>query len=79
MDHLGYKARDIITGFEGTIVGRVTYLTGCEQLLLAPAVDKKGEPREAHWYDIDRIEIITATPVALPRTSNGADRPAPTK
>lgn len=76
---LGQKARDVITRFEGTVVGRVVYLTGCDQVLLSPGIGPDGAHRDAHWFDVDRIEILDATPIVLPRTSNGADRPAPIK
>lgn len=28
---LGRKVRDKVTGFEGIVTGRATYLTGCDQ------------------------------------------------
>lgn len=35
MIKLGQKAKDRITGFAGTITGKVEYITGCNQVLLA--------------------------------------------
>ena len=55
---LGITAKDKITGFKGVITGRVQYLTGCDQYLLCPPVDKEGKPGEACWYDENRIERV---------------------
>ena len=50
MIQLGQKAKDKVTGFEGIIIGRCQYLTGCDQYgLVPPARDGKIEP--AQWFD----------------------------
>ena len=60
MDNLGKKAKDKITNFEGIIVGKITYLFGCNQYGLAgqtyDAKENKRAPTE--WFDEGRIEII---------------------
>ena len=63
---LGYKARDVVTGFSGTIMGLVTYLTGCKQALLVPGLDEKGQPGESHWFDLDRLQILAEEPHLAP-------------
>lgn len=79
---LGTWARDIITGFEGIIIGKVTYITGCDQYLLQPKV-KDGAHVESRWIDEGRLQVVDVTPVVLPaavQSSNpGADKPAPMK
>ena len=53
---LGQKAKDKITGFEGILIGRAEYLTGCDQYgLVAPMRDGKLCPTE--WFDEGRIVI----------------------
>ena len=32
-EYLGYKAKDKVTGFEGTIIAHVKNLTSCDQML----------------------------------------------
>jgi len=54
---LGVWAKDKVTGFEGTVIGHVRYLTGCDQYLLAPKVDAEGKHVDSRWYDVNRIEI----------------------
>jgi hypothetical protein len=74
---LGQKAKDVITGFEGVVIGIVAYLTGCKQALIVPRIGKDGKRREGEWFDVDRLEVVQVKPVALPLTSNGHDAPAP--
>ena len=57
MVKLGQKARDIITGFEGIVIGRAEYLYGCAQYgLMPPVVD--GRLTGSEWFDEGRIEVI---------------------
>lgn len=77
---LGKSGKDVVTGFAGTIVGVVSYLTGCNQLLLQPQV-KDGDYKDGKWFDDGRIEIgeQKIDPDNIKSTKNGCDIPAPTK
>lgn len=55
---LGFTLRDKVTGFQGVATGHVTYITGCDQLLLVPPVDKDGKIREAQWFDTQRCQLL---------------------
>jgi hypothetical protein len=55
--NLGKQAKDKITGFEGIIIGKCAYLFGCEQYCIAPKA-KENEVKDAHWFDMGRVEII---------------------
>ena len=55
---LGVEAKDKVTGFKGTIIGKAEYLYGCIQYALKPKVDKEGKPVDSCWFDEGRIEII---------------------
>jgi len=57
MIKLGQKAKDKITGFEGILYGKASYLTGCDQYCLVPPI-KDGEIKLSQWFDEGRIEII---------------------
>ncbi len=75
---LGTTVRDKITGFSGVVVGRVVYLSGCNQLLVAPPVDEKGAFRESQWIDEQRADVLDVSPIVLDNTTTpGHDRPAP--
>lgn len=53
---LGTKYRDTVLDLEGVATGGCSYLTGCDQLLLA-AKDKNGMPF-SQWVDVTRIEGV---------------------
>lgn len=75
---LGRKVRDIISGFEGITTGYVNYISGCNQVLVSPTVDKDGKRRESEWFDEQRMVMIDETIIKLNNTGgNGFDREAP--
>ena len=76
---LGQKVRDIITGFEGVATGRCEYITGCNQILVAPRVKDDGTKPDPQWLDEDRLEVTDAKAITLPLTSAGFDVAAPRK
>lgn len=55
---LGQKAKDKITGFKGILIGKITYLTGCDQYGIAPAVGTDGKVGDTAWFDEGRIVVI---------------------
>jgi hypothetical protein len=57
MIELGRLGRDKITGFQGILIGKCTYLTGCDQYGLAPPA-KDAKLEATTWFDEARIEII---------------------
>jgi hypothetical protein len=71
--------RDRITGFVGKCTGFCRYISGCDQVLLQPSIDKDGKRQEGIWLDDERlIDVETDEPVE--RTSTrGADTPAPVR
>ena len=65
------KAIDVVTGFTGTIVSRVEYLTGCTQYCLKPRIDKEGNPRDGIYFDEQSLEIFEDKPVEVKSTRTG--------
>lgn len=77
---LGRQAKDKITGFEGILIGRAEYLTGCTQYGLAPPA-VNGEIKPAQWFDEGRIEITgdgVAAEAVAGEADGGPNRDAPT-
>ena len=82
----GATYRDEITGFEGIATGVVKYITGCDQVLLAPQ-SRDGLKLDAHWFDVARVFRIGRKVVKLRFASDadfdtkdrGADITPPTK
>ncbi len=57
MFQLGQKAKDKITGFEGILIAKVTYLYGCDQYGVTPEA-RDGKTGDTQYFDEGRIEII---------------------
>lgn len=75
---LGQKVKDRITGFEGVVTGRCAYISGCDQALVTPPVDKEGKHVEAHWFDVQRLQVLPDRVITLDNgLTLGADVPAP--
>jgi hypothetical protein len=75
---LGKTVTDRITGFTGTVVGHVEYLTGCNQALVVPKVDKDGKLQEGQWFDDQRLQLSEGAPVKLDNSSTpGCDAAPP--
>lgn len=71
MVKLGQAARDVITGFEGVVLGKAQYLTGCNQVLLMPrTLGEGGKRREGEWFDEQRVVAVGEEIMVLP---GGAD------
>lgn len=77
---IGSTYKDKITGFTGLATGHCTYISGCNQTLLQPRVDDKGEFRDGKWLDDQRLELVAAESVTLNNGSTpGCDTPAPVR
>lgn len=77
---LGVTAKDVVTGMEGVVTGKASYLTGCRQFLLSPKVSEAGESRDGHWFDEQRLEVLDVAKLELDNEETpGPDIPAPKK
>ncbi len=54
---LGVKAKDKITGFEGIVIGKTEWLTGCDQVILKAPVKKDGTVSSGEWVDVGVAEV----------------------
>lgn len=84
MIELGTTANDVVTGFEGVVTGRAQYLTGCDQYVLTPKVEK-GAFQDGRWFDENRLEMVRGKVLRLPVLSDkktggpATGSPAPVK
>ena len=78
---LGATYRDMITGFTGIATGRVEYITGCNQVLLAPKTDKTNKLSGSEWIDLERLVKqkgrVLRLPSARTEAPKGGDRLPP--
>lgn len=62
---IGCYVRDKIQGFEGVVIARTQFLTGCSRVSVAPrmtVLDRK--PPDAYNFDEDQIEILDYSKLA---------------
>ena len=77
---LGSRAIDIITGFDGIVIGRAIYLTGCDQYLLNPKCKEGNSRVDGLWIDEQRLQVQDDIPIQLDNSrSRGCDISAPIK
>lgn len=77
MTTLGATYRDKITGFQGVATGYVSYITGCNQVLLAPK-STDGTLKSSEWLDEQRLDRVAVDVLTLDNgVSPGSDKAAP--
>jgi hypothetical protein len=54
---LGVTAKDKITGFEGIIISRCEFLTGCNRYCIQPTELRDGKPLDSLYFDEDQMEV----------------------
>jgi hypothetical protein len=80
MTELGKKYEDRITGFSGIAIGRVVYITGCNQVLIAPPISADGALRDSAWFDEQRLKTLDGKQIQLDNGDTpGACQQAPIK
>ncbi len=68
---LGVTARDVITGFEGIVIGRTEYLYGCAHIAIkSTKLDKDGAPMECKWFDEPQVEMVPKKAKIKPVSQN---------
>lgn len=56
---LGMKVKDMVSGFQGIITGKVYWLNGCERVLISPdTVKQDGGIMEGEWFDVQQVSVI---------------------
>ncbi len=78
MIKMGMTVKDKITGFQGLVTGLCQYISGCNQVLIVPKLDKQGQPAESHWFDEQRCVRVGRTMMTLENDKTpGPDKAAP--
>lgn len=54
----GDLVKDLITGFEGIVTYRTTWMHGCDRIAVQPRDLKEGKPLDEEQFDEHRVEII---------------------
>lgn len=75
---LGDTVKEKITGFEGVIMGRTEYITGCRQYGILHRKLKDGRPQDWMWIDEERLKIAGPR-VQLDESIGGPQPTAPSR
>lgn len=80
---LGDRARDVVTGYTGVVVGRSEWLTGCSTYGLQ-TLKADGTDACTLWFDEARVEVVergvaklVAASSAVAVADHGGPQPAP--
>lgn len=72
---LGSVLKDCITGFEGIVMGRTEYITGCKHYGLACRELKDGKPMDWEWFDESRLTLVSISIPLLKTNDTGGPCP----
>ena len=61
---LGQEARDVVTGFNGTVTALIRYITGCDRYQLSK-MSNDGSLRD-EWFDATRLEVTIQEAIRIP-------------
>lgn len=75
IDMLGLRAKDKITGFEGTISTVAFDLYGCVQVVLTPSAGADGKLGDGHWFDVHRLDVQKKRIMPVPDFAAAAVKP----
>ena len=56
--NLGDRLKDRVTGFEGIVMSRTEWLTGCNTYGLKSQVLKDGLPTDSQWVDEVQLDKV---------------------
>jgi hypothetical protein len=79
---LGFKVRDIVTGYEGVCETIAFDLYGCVQAIVKPSVqkDKPTEVPDGRYFDVKRLVAVSKAPVmevpVFVEVAGGSEKPA---
>lgn len=75
---LGDKVKDVVTGFEGVVIGITQWLTGCDTCSVQPGkISKDGKLSEATCFDRNRLVVVKKGVAKLPSAPTTRDNGGP--
>jgi hypothetical protein len=77
MINLGDKVKDTVTGFEGIVTCKTTWLNGCTRVGIQSDVLQDGKPIEVQWIDEPQLRVIESQKVSLGPRDTGGPIPTP--
>lgn len=65
---LGDQVREDVTGYEGIVTSRSTFLSGCARLGVQAKMDKDGKIPQVEVFDENRLTVIAKGVIAADKT-----------
>lgn len=78
MAELGQVVKDTITGLQGVVVAKTTWLHGCVRLTIQPREIKDGRPVDSYTFDEPQAVVVEDTPEGAVKPRAG-HRPEPAR
>lgn len=76
--NLGDKVKDSVTGFTGIVVGRTTWLHGCDRLIVQPeGINKEGKIYDNNSFDEPQLVLVKKAKTKEGDHSTGGPRETP--
>jgi len=70
--------RDIVSGYTGVVMVQAYYSTGCKHYgIQSQELNSTGEPRDWHWLDESRVELIQEKEVFFRWKKGSSSGPMP--
>lgn len=63
---LGHQVQDAVTKTKGVVTTISFDLYGCIQAVVHPGLDKDNKQMESHWFDVNRLKILSKKTVMQP-------------
>ncbi len=76
-DLLGKQVEDLVSGFKGVAVSKITYMNGCEQYSLQPKCKEDGRFLDSKWFDAEQVALVSNKKV-VEKKKKRTGGPAPT-
>lgn len=64
MKIMGFRVRDIVTGFQGVATAVSFDLYGCIQVVVQPPAGEGGKIEESRWFDHKRLAVFVSVTAA---------------
>ena len=74
---LGDEVKDKVSGFQGIVIAKTKWLSGCNTALVEPPMKSDGTKPDNHTFDIPRLEVVKSAKVVIPEATTDPGGPKP--
>lgn len=74
---IGKVVRDKVTGYQGVVTGRTTWLNGCARVIVQSQDLHDGKPIDSQWFDQPQVVLVDTKGVKRGSPHTGGPKPDP--